>query len=114
MLASYRQIGNRLDIVLHIPPSAVRISKTIAILAAVSSVLAATGCGGNDAALGQARGLKCVDDTNVCISQRKDVFNSYMADRSRAWVRQPAGPHEYASEVRLHGLQQEAQGIVLR
>lgn len=86
---------------MHIPPSAVRISKTIAILAAASSVLAATGCGGNDVAMGQARGLKCIDDTNVCISQRKDVFDSYMADRSRAWVRQPAGPHEYASGVRL-------------
>lgn len=29
------------------------------------------------------------------------VYDSYMADPSRAWVRQPAGPHEYASGVRL-------------
>ncbi|WP_246317380.1 hypothetical protein [Hyphomicrobium methylovorum] len=60
------------------------------------------GCGGNEAALGeQARGLKCVDDSNVCISQRKIVYDSYMADKSRAWVKHPAGPHEYASGVRL-------------
>jgi hypothetical protein len=60
------------------------------------------GCAGNEAALGDpARGLKCVDDSNVCISQRKMVYESYMADKSRAWVNQPAGPHEYASGVRL-------------
>jgi hypothetical protein len=87
---------------LHIPPGAERIrKKTIMTLAVVSCVLGAAACGGNDAALGQARGLKCVDDTNVCISQRKEVFDSYMADPSRSWVRQPAGPHEYASGVRL-------------
>lgn len=60
------------------------------------------GCAGNDAALGDpARGLKCVDDSNVCISQRKMVYDSYMADPKRAWIGQPAGPHEYASGVRL-------------
>ena len=59
------------------------------------------GCGGADTALGDQRGLKCVDDSNVCISQRKMVYDSYMADKSRAWMRQPAGPHEYASGVRL-------------
>ena len=64
--------------------------------------IAASACGGNSAAIGeQARGLRCVDDSNVCISQRKMVYDSYMADTSRAWVKQPAGPHEYASGVRL-------------
>ena len=29
------------------------------------------------------------------------VYDSYMADKSRAWMKQPAGPHEYASGVRL-------------
>jgi hypothetical protein len=62
------------------------------------------GCGGADTALGDQRGLKCVDDSNVCISQRKMVYDSYMADKSRAWVKQPAGPHEYASGVRLMAL----------
>ncbi|MBY0561251.1 MAG: hypothetical protein K2Q04_15535 [Hyphomicrobium sp.] len=60
------------------------------------------GCAGNEAALGDpARGLKCVDDSNVCISQRKMVYDSYMSDPSRSWVKQSAGPHEYASGVRL-------------
>ncbi|WP_245280049.1 hypothetical protein [Hyphomicrobium sp. 99] len=72
----------------------------MAFLLAVTFV--AAGCAGNEAALGDpALGLKCVDDSHVCISQRKMVFDSYMADKSRAWVNQPAGPHEYASGVRL-------------
>ena len=29
------------------------------------------------------------------------VFDSYMADKTRAWMKHPAGPHEYASGVRL-------------
>lgn len=72
--------------------------------AAMALLLAtfAAGCAGNEAALGDpARGLKCVDDSNVCISQRKMVYDSYMTDPSRAWVKQSAGPHEYASGVRL-------------
>ncbi len=71
-------------------------------MALVVVAFALGGCAGNEAALGDpARGLKCVDDSNVCISQRKMVYDSYMADRSHAWVREPAGPHEYASGVRL-------------
>jgi hypothetical protein len=88
---------------LHIRHRAAHVRKPITIVAALSSILwVAVGCGGNEAALSDpARGLKCVDDSNVCISQRKMVFDSYMADPSRAWVRQSAGPHEYASGVRL-------------
>jgi hypothetical protein len=66
------------------------------------SCVGLVGCGGTaDPAFGQQRGLKCVDDSNVCISQRKMVYDSYMADKSRSWIKQPAGPHEYASGVRL-------------
>jgi hypothetical protein len=76
--------------------------KALSSLAALVSCIGIAGCGGAvDPALGQQRGLKCVDDSNVCISQRKMVYDSYMADKSRAWMRQPAGPHEYASGVRL-------------
>jgi hypothetical protein len=72
------------------------------VLAFLLASIAAGGCAGNEAALGDpSHGLKCVDDSNVCISQRKMVYDSYMADSSHAWVMQPAGPHEYASGVRL-------------
>jgi hypothetical protein len=74
----------------------------IPFVAALLSCIGIAGCGGTtEPAFGQQRGLKCVDDSNVCISQRKMVYDSYMADKSRAWVRQHAGPHEYASGVRL-------------
>lgn len=72
------------------------------LIAALATCFEIAGCAGApDPAFAQQRGLKCVDDSNVCISQRKMVFNSYMADKSRAWIKQPAGPHEYASGVRL-------------
>lgn len=71
-------------------------------IAALATCFELAACAGApDPAFAQQRGLKCVDDSNVCISQRKMVFNSYMADKSRAWIKQPAGPHEYASGVRL-------------
>jgi len=112
MLASYRQSGNRSEFVLHMPRAATRVSRSIAIAAALLSSLATAGCGGNGATLGdQAAGLKCVDDSNVCISQRKQVFDSYMADNSRAWVKQPAGPHEYASGVRLLALSKKRKEL---
>lgn len=72
------------------------------LIAVLATCFELAGCAGApDPAFAQQRGLKCVDDSNVCISQRKMVFDSYMADKSRAWIKQPAGPHEYASGVRL-------------
>jgi len=72
------------------------------LIAVLATCFELAGCAGApDPAFAQQRGLKCVDDSNVCISQRKMVFESYMADKSRAWIKQPAGPHEYASGVRL-------------
>lgn len=76
--------------------------RNLRLVAALASCIELVGCAGApDPAFGQQRGLKCVDDSNVCISQRKMVYESYMADKSRAWMKQPAGPHEYASGVRL-------------
>lgn len=76
--------------------------RALRLIAALATCFEIAGCAGApDPAFAQQRGLKCVDDSNVCISQRKMVFDSYMADKSRAWIKQPAGPHEYASGVRL-------------
>lgn len=49
-------------------------------------------------------GLSCVDDSSHCIGQRAKVFDAYMADKSRSWVKQPATPDAYASGVRLFAL----------
>lgn len=46
-------------------------------------------------------GLGCVDDSHHCISQREKVFDSYMADPSKAWIKQAPSPSAYASGVRL-------------
>ncbi len=62
------------------------------------------GCAGSNDIGPQPAGLRCVDDSSHCISQREKVFDSYMADKSRSWVKQPAGPHAYASGVRLFAL----------
>lgn len=87
-----------------------RIPRTAMMLVLAS--LAVGGCAGNQAALGDpARGLKCVDDSHVCISQRKMVYDSYMADSSRSWINQPAGPHEYASGVRLMALSKKRKEL---
>jgi hypothetical protein len=74
--------------------------------------LAIGGCAGNGATLDdQSHGLKCVDDSHACIAQRKQVFDSYMADSSRSWIKQPAGPHEYASGVRLMALSKKRKEL---
>lgn len=73
--------------------------------AAAGTALILAACAGSDNSSSAPKlGLSCVDDTNHCISQREKVFDSYMADKSRAWVKQPAAPVAYASGVRLFAL----------
>ncbi len=74
----------------------------VGIIGAASAVLAA--CASDPPAPPPALGLRCVDDSAHCISQREQVFDSYMADKSRAWVKQPAAPEAHASGVRLFAL----------
>lgn len=69
-----------------------------AICGALAFALAA--CGGGQSEAPQL-GLSCVDDSHHCIKERERVFDGYMADKSRQWVKQPATPEAYASGVRL-------------
>ena len=48
-----------------------------------------------------AAGLGCVDDSLDCRTKRRVALDALLADRSRAWVRQPADAEAYASGVRL-------------
>ena len=48
-----------------------------------------------------AAGLGCVDDSLDCRTKRRAALDALLADRSRAWVRQPADAEAYASGVRL-------------
>ena len=58
-----------------------------------------------------ALGLRCVDDSNHCISQREKVFDSYMSDKSRSWLKQPVAPEAYASGVRLFALSRQRKNL---
>jgi hypothetical protein len=82
-------------------------------LFAVAATLALSGCaGGSEPAVPPpALGLRCVDDSAHCISQREKVFDSYMADKSRAWIKQPAAPEAYASGVRLFALSKRRKDL---
>lgn len=70
-----------------------------------------TACAGSDPQLAKPAGLRCVDDSSHCISQREKVFDAYMADKSRGWVKQPADTHAYASGVRLFAFSQQRKSL---
>ena len=94
-----------IGIVTQMPLRTKRDREIATVSAVVAMALLTAGCGSSGTLPGdQAAGLKCVDDSSQCIHQREQVFNSYMADKSHAWVKQAAGPHEYASGVRLLAL----------
>ena len=74
--------------------------------------LTLSGCGGAEApSPPPSLGLRCVDDSAHCISQREKVFDSYMADKQRNWVKQPAAPEAYASGVRLFALSKRRKDL---
>lgn len=69
---------------------------------ALGGALAIAGCSANEiAAPAPAPGLACVDDSKHCVESRMGALKGMMADKNRAWVRQPATPASYASGVRL-------------
>lgn len=59
----------------------------------------------------QSMGLSCVDDSPHCINERKKSLNVMMADKSRAWVRQPATASSYASGVRLWAFKEKKREL---
>lgn len=82
------------------------------VLAALCSALALSACStGGGPEISSGRGLGCVDDSQLCISERSAALNAMMADRQRAWVRQPATPASYASGVRLFAFKQKKREL---
>ncbi len=67
-------------------------------------------CGGGQSQPPQL-GLHCVDDSPHCIKERARVFDGYMADSSRQWVKQPVTPEAYASGVRLFALSKRRKDL---
>ena len=85
---------------------------TATLLSAIVALSACLGaCASDPPAPPPQLGLRCVDDSAHCISQREKVFDSYMADKSRAWVKQPAAPEAHASGVRLFALSKRRKDL---
>lgn len=65
--------------------------------------LLAGGCAGGDGinyTTAQA-GLRCVDDSPSCISQRQSTLKALVSDPQRSWISQRPDAAAYASGVRL-------------
>jgi hypothetical protein len=76
-----------------------RLAGTTAMLLAAVFV---GGCSGTEIAGPAPRAsLGCVDDSPQCIAERGNLLKGMMADKSKSWVRAPAGPGAYAAGVRL-------------
>lgn len=80
-----------------------RMASMMATAAAFTGLALVAGCSSSAelAAPAPQANLGCVDDSKQCVEQRMGALRVMMADRSRAWVRQPATPAAYASGVRL-------------
>jgi hypothetical protein len=46
-------------------------------------------------------GLTCLDDSAACVEQRETTLKSMLADKDRAWLKEPADAKAHASGVRL-------------
>jgi hypothetical protein len=94
------------------PRTVAHFKKPLLATAALSGLFTVMGCASNNAIdASQPLGLKCVDDSSHCVAQRKQVLNIYMTDDTHAWVKQPAGPHAYASGVRLFALSKKRKDL---
>ena len=91
----------RLNAVLACRPRSLRRSAIAVTLCLVGASL--SGCSGADVSTEAIShpGLGCIDDSPRCLAERQGVLKTYMADRNKAFVREPATPTAYASGVRL-------------
>jgi len=63
--------------------------------------LALSACSGGLGPPDGRAGLSCIDDSTECVEQRQATLKAMLADKDRAWVKEPASPHAHASGVRL-------------
>lgn len=63
--------------------------------------VALSACSGGMGLGDERAGLSCIDDSAECVEQRQSTLKSMLADKDRAWVKEPASPHAHASGVRL-------------
>jgi hypothetical protein len=84
----------------------------LARMALVGACLLLGACSsGEIASNNQPMGLGCVDDSPHCVTERGNALKGLMADKSKAWVREPASPAAYASGVRLWAFKQKKREL---
>ena len=76
---------------------------SLGLLSAVAASLMATGCvtGFSSAPSNVNAGFSCVDDSEVCLTQRHQALTEIMADKQMRWINQPATAGSDASGIRL-------------
>lgn len=69
----------------------------------IGLALSLGGCGGGNGVTvtSPGAGLRCVDDSPGCISQRQAALKSMQADPNRSWIQQRPDAAAHASGVRL-------------
>jgi hypothetical protein len=76
-------------------------ARAAAVAALLAVGLAVSACSGL-LDIGDTRaGLSCIDDTPECVDQRQATLRAFLADKDRAWVKEPATTEAHASGVRL-------------
>jgi hypothetical protein len=68
---------------------------------ALSLGLVASACTGLLDSGDTKAGLSCIDDSRECVDQRQATLKSFLADKDRTWVKEPATAQAHASGVRL-------------
>jgi hypothetical protein len=81
------------------------------LIVVVGGTLAACSASVVEAERPVAQNYGCIDDSKHCIEQRQATLRSLQADRTRAWVRQPASVGSYATGVRLFAFKTEKQRL---
>ena len=72
-----------------------------AVAALMALCLGASACTGILDSGDSRAGLSCIDDSQECVSQRQATLKSFLADKDRTWVKEPATAQAHASGVRL-------------
>ena len=88
----------------------------LAIIALFSTSLAVGGCANGlfDVTSPRGVGVNCVDDSEFCLTERRQALNEIMADKSMNWVGEKPTARSDASGVRLFAFKQRKRKLDCR
>lgn len=64
--------------------------RQVAVAFLIGAGLALTACSGGLGPPDNRAGLSCIDDSTECVEQRQTTLKAMLADKDRAWVKEPA------------------------